>query len=503
MTAANIVNLAKPYTMQWDLPEMKVLQGFQSEAPPLPLQVFGPLTEWIAQAAEGKNAPQDYVGAALLVATASLIGNTRKVSPWEGWQEPAILNAALVGLPSSGKSPALDALLDPLRIIEKDLQGDYPRQKQDYETALEVSKNEKALWEAEIKDAVKRNEARPPKPAAACEPEAPSLARLMVNDSTIEALGVTLKQNPRGILMIRDELSGWLENMGRYSAQGGDKAFWLEVWGGRRYVFDRVKHLSNPIVVDRLSASILGGIQPDCLAKALLSGDDNGLAARFLYVWPKPIPPKRPGIRPNDGHILHAFRRMYAIPLPDEPQVMRLSEGAASLFQQFRVRLASLEEEASGFFLGHIGKLPGIALRMALVLEFLWWAGGSEIHPPGQVSTNAVTGACSLIENYFLPMARRTFGDAVLPESEKNLMALARWIYKNLPTLVNGGELRRKRVAGLTTAEAVTEALLELVDLGWLQPKPSREGQNAGRQKSDYLVNPRIWEDLASKSESP
>jgi hypothetical protein len=499
MTILSEIQNTPEYVPIWPNPDMSILKGVRQQAPPLPLQVFGPLAEWLAQAAEVKNTPVDYCATALLTVSASLIGNSRKVTPWQGWEEPAILWTALIGRPSSGKSPALDAILEPVRLIQSDLQAEYPAKKIDYETCLEVVKNEKAKWEADVKEAVKKNLAHPPKPAAACEPEKPALPRLMVNDSTIEAIGLVLKDNPRGILLNRDELAGWLENMGRYGSHGGDRGFWIECFGGRPFSFGRVKNHHDPVLIDRLSVSITGGIQPDRLASVMMDGDDDGLAARFLYVWPEPIPPKRPTGNYDQGLVLHTFNRLYGLTMQEQPQVMTLTPEAANLFQHFREELARAEEDASGLLLGHIGKMSGMALRISLVLELLWWAAGSGLNPPEQITQQALVGACALISNYFLPMARRAFGDAALPESEKNACALARWIFKHKPRIINSRAiLRGPRIGTIGKAAQLHSALDELEDAGWIVPCSSRAGESQGKTRNDYAVNPKLLEVSAS-----
>ncbi len=83
--------------------------------------VFGAWADWIHKAAEVKSAPADYVALSLVTTASAIIGNTRWAVPWEGWKEPPILWGMLVGDPSAGKSPALDAVLDPVREIDKAL----------------------------------------------------------------------------------------------------------------------------------------------------------------------------------------------------------------------------------------------------------------------------------------------------------------------------------------------------------------------------------------------
>jgi hypothetical protein len=88
-------------------------------------------------------------------------------------------------------------------------------------------------------------------------------AWLVVSDATIERLGAILARQPRGTLQMRDELAGWLEGMTRYAGGGSDRAFWLEAFGGRAYVVERMGR--EPLTVERLAIGVLGGIQPDRL----------------------------------------------------------------------------------------------------------------------------------------------------------------------------------------------------------------------------------------------
>jgi hypothetical protein len=107
----------------WPEPDARFLRPILPPAPPLPLDdVLGPrMAQWVKDAAESKGAPADYVMGALLSVAGSLIGNSRWVSPWRGWSEPPIVWCMAIGLPSSGKSPAADAILQPLRQVEAPL----------------------------------------------------------------------------------------------------------------------------------------------------------------------------------------------------------------------------------------------------------------------------------------------------------------------------------------------------------------------------------------------
>jgi hypothetical protein len=51
--------------------------------------------------------------------------------------------------------------------------------------------------------------------------------RLVVNDSSVEKLGELLNENPNGLTLVRDELSGWLGKLSKEEFQS-ERAFYLE-----------------------------------------------------------------------------------------------------------------------------------------------------------------------------------------------------------------------------------------------------------------------------------
>lgn len=484
----------------WSEPDMGAARQNRRAPPSLPLETFGPvLAEWIGAAAEGSGCPVDYVAGPLLATAAALIGNARTVSPWEGWKEPCILWMGVSGDPSSNKSPGADPVMEAARKLESELASDFDAIHREWMTANEAAHCAKDLWMKEVQDAVKAGRPAPTMPASAVAPAEPVRARIIASDATPEKLGELLAAHERGILYCRDELAGWFGAFGRYSGGGGsDRAFWLEAYGGRPYVIDRVKH-GSPIAIPRLSVGVLGGVQPDRLAD-LLDSPDDGLQARFLWLWPDKVPPRRPTRRADPNTLYNVFRRLGELPLVADddgrsrPFLCPLDEDAADLFDQWRQEHA--KTEASGALASAYGKAPGHVLRLALVLHHLWWAADPAPHlPPSRINRKAVVAAVMLMEEYFKPMAERVFGDAALPEGDRLAAVLARWILKERPEVVNGRDIRRKaRLPGLKEPEKVKLALAVLTEADWLKPAFQRAGENVGRLREDYAVNPKLWE---------
>jgi hypothetical protein len=267
----------------WPDPDLSILDPHRRPAPERPLDVFGPFWgSWIGAAAEAKGSRPDYVALGLPCATGALVANARRASPWASWVEPPIVWGAAVGLPSSGKSPALDAVMDLVRELERELDSDFDDRDRENLVAREVAKVKRERWEAEVKAALKSGHAPPEPPRDADAPNPPARRRLYTADATAESITRLAATSERGILLTRDELAGWLGQLDKYGGKGSDRALYLEAYGGRPYVIDRVKD-GGTVRVPFLSVGILGGIQPDRFHSLVLAGDDDGLTARFLY----------------------------------------------------------------------------------------------------------------------------------------------------------------------------------------------------------------------------
>ena len=242
-------------------------------------------------------------------------------------------------------------------------------------------------WQKQARKAVKDGRSPPPRPAAASDE--PHVPRLFVNDATVERLGVILAGQPRGGLLIRDELAGWLTGMNRYNGGGSDRPFWIEAYGGRSFTVERVTRAQ--VRIDHLSIGIVGNIQPDRLASLLLKADDDGMLARFCPFCPLLSPLKKPENMPDAAFAERAFGRLYDLAIPlgpngvPSPGLVPFNEDAQDMLQAFREQARRWETAADGLLLSFIGKTPGLAVRLALVFAFLDWAASDDEIPPTEI----------------------------------------------------------------------------------------------------------------------
>lgn len=210
-----------------------------------------PLAEFVAKSAEAIGCDPCLVAMPALAACAAAIGDARAVQVKAGWIEFPILWTLAIAPSGALKTPAMKAAMHGLEEAQKKAFEQHRLAEASYKTAL-------ADW---IKS--DRN---------GREPTPPPLASYYIGDATLEALGVLLDANPRGLLQKRDELSGWLGGFDKYS-EGNEAAQWLEFHSGNSIRIDRKGGEKKTIYIPRALVSVTGTIQEPVL-RNLLAVDD-------------------------------------------------------------------------------------------------------------------------------------------------------------------------------------------------------------------------------------
>ncbi len=481
----------------WPEPDSRLLNGGMRPAPSFPLNTLGPLARYIGDLAASKGGPPDYLALSLLTTTAGVVGDARAVQIKSGWTEPCVLWGLLVGNPSAGKSQPLTTVIRAVQTLERDVAPDFEEAYRNWQTRAAMAREIEERWKAEIKLAVKSDWPAPPRPHDADAPPEPLQPRILIGNITVERLGLLFKAFPRGLLMLMDEAAAWFGNFGKYGGDG-DAAFFLSAYSGIGTVVDRVKE-GGSIRPERALLSACVGIQPERLHELLLKGRaDDGLVSRFLAVWPDPAPPVWNTPVVDERNLERLLRRLRTLESGADadgkpiPVVLSLSPDAERIFAEWWIITRTKAQRTSGLMGGFLGKAPGVAARLALVIEILTWAATEKL-PPEQVSTVSVEAALNLMDGYFVPMAARVYGDAARPVAERTAVTLINAVRERRVLTINKREVYKVwGLPGLTTADHVQAALDVLEDGDCLlraEPTPSA---HVGRPLGVYRVNPRI-----------
>ncbi|WP_172798134.1 DUF3987 domain-containing protein [Pontibacter akesuensis] len=362
-------------------------------ANPFPVQAFPQAVQRIIRATnESLRFPLDFIATSMLTAAATAIGNTHTAYVMPGWQEGAVLYAALVAPPGSNKSHPLTFAFAPLAKRDDESYHRYAQERKEYDMLQGMSRKQ-----------------RDP---AAEEIEKPVLSKNLVSDFTQEALTEAHSHNPRGVCVVADELAGFIKNLNRYTS-GGDVEFWLSAWSGKTVSVDRLSRIS--LRIKRPFIPIVGTIQNGVLLQLARDGkSDNGFIDRFLFAMPQQVRKERWSDLTLDA--AHAYNWEKCISFltdlrleKDEwdtpvPRQLRFSPAAWARLQEWQAVNTDLCNAAESEALqGVYTKLESYAIRFALVLQLMAWACNED--GKEAIELKAVEGAILLAE-YFRATAR-------------------------------------------------------------------------------------------------
>jgi len=448
------------------------------QAIPFPVSCLPqPVARFVDIASRAIGCDPSYVALPLLAGLASAIGNTRRIQLKRGWSEPAVVWAAIVGDSGTLKSPALEVALRPVRMRQHAAMKRHADAMALYEIELMQYEKELRAWKG-----VKANGDPPQKPAE------PVADRCYADDTTIEALAVLLKQNWRGLLLVRDELSGWIGSFDRYAqGRGADAAKWLEMFGGRSIMVDRKSGLSKTVYVHRAAVSVAGGIQPGTLQRALgVEHRENGLAARLLLACPTRKPKRwtEADISHDlENQIESIFERLYSLlPGVDEngeaqPVDLPLSPAAKDTWIAFYNAHAKEQAELTGDLAATWSKLEGYAARLALIVHLIRWAAGDPTLKHADVVDEQSVKAGVELSTWFGHEARRVYSILGENPEQREHRRLVEMVQSCGGTVtVRKVQRSSRKYTNAKDAEQALEALVEAGVGGWEDPKPGPAG---------------------------
>lgn len=421
-----------------------------TETPSFPLEIFPKAIRDIIEALEEyENYNVDFTSASFLTVFAAAMGNTWSVRFMTGWVSRPIIYMVLVGSPSCGKTPPLQQAVAPLLKLDGEYDMIYCKEMETYRRweRMSAKQREKHSLPEEMK-----------MPQRKCH---------VVVDSTVEALIGALRDNPRGVLIYKDEIDSLLSNFNRYNSS--DEGYFLSLFSGTPFKYSR-KSNNEHIFLANPYCSIIGTTQPGRLGEQF-GGKRmmNGFSSRFLKVYPEidKMPSWNDTAMP-DG-VLEEWERIIRKVITVTPSTDQ--EGKATsielLFsQEAKLRVIQWKDEVNNKAYAETdsdavralcGKLETYLVRFCLVIQIMHCICGES--GMDKIEPGTAELAIRLTE-YFRNMESR-----IAPEIETGILD------NRFTELL--GNLRDS----FTTAEAVREAL----QLGISESSVKRFLRNGGR----------------------
>jgi hypothetical protein len=376
---------------------------------PFPLDLLPPvLADYIHHASEALPCDPGYLVLPVLCTAGAVIGTSRMISLKDTWQEPSIFWGCTIADPSTLKSPAFDKGIAPLSLLED-------KMVETYEQDLEFWEKQCKGWE----ETGGKKEVEWGKTEECPCPKKPVEGRFCIDDITVEKVGMILKDNPKGLMLAMDELSGWFSSFGRYKQSGGgssDRSFWLEVHRGGQRRIDRKTGEHASIRLRMPAISVVGTIQPKTATRVFHQENfDCGLVSRLLLIRP----PRRPKIwsdaiippEVKDAYFGLIHRMFWAdrenCKASDwRPTCLTFTHDGFLAWRKFYNSWGEIQWDSDGEMGYCLAKLEGYAARFALLLAQVEYHSG--INPYEQVNESHIARAEKLVE-WFSHEANRVY----------------------------------------------------------------------------------------------
>ncbi len=476
-----------------------------------------PCRDWLADVAHRMQTPADFPVISFMVVASSVIGAGCSIRPkrLDGWEVIPNLWGACVGRPSVClKSPSMKEALAPLDRLQCVYGEIFEREKQegDFDGLVNgaIAKDLKSRLEKEAKKStmdaqevsMMKAEFMLASESAAQQP----IRRLFkTNETTIQSMTHLQSQNPRGLLVFRDELTGLLSKWSREDGNE-ERMYFVEGWNGNGQYTD-VKISRGVTEAKNICISLLGGIQPDRLKDILTqarAGGNDGLFQRFqLAVWPdEPKNWQLIDSQPNRGHKQNAFVILQKLAQMDfveygaskeehdDRPFFRFDEAAQAVFNAWLTRLQTeiIPNEDNPLMAEHFGKYRSLMPSMALIFHLIEVADGKANGSVTERSALLAVEWCKYLESH----ARRIYAMTATPEQEAAVKLAEKIKAGCLSSPFTTRDVERKGWHGLGTSGAIKEACQILQDEGWIVEQLPEMPAIGRRRLPEYFINPLV-----------
>ena len=453
---------------------------------PMPLSLVpASLQPFVADNAHRLGATYGAVWFGVLGALAGLSSDSLRlqVKQNDNWTVHPSVWCLVMGGPSSGKTPALEAGMRWVQRKDAEKVIENMKKMDDYQHQINI-------YEAECAQAVKNKAPRPEKP------EMPVLTEYWLNNGTREG-AVRMLQHSRKFCYFLDEASAFITNLDRYSAAGkgsGDREFWLSTWNSGP---SKTSLAARTISIPNASAALCGGSTPSAMRNAAAGKlQADGLLARFL-ICNIPNYMEEGADTVPDAQAAAMYDKVLSNLIDmRHSATVKLSPDAASIYAEFREDLTKrIKAEDNGDLTAALGKWYGTWARLALIYYLTECASHGQTPLDGHQVSGEIAAQVTSFLHWQIPHQQQFYYEILSNKVGRNFAkTIAKFILSrdDLETLSFRDHVARphhKAMEALKPWE-LKEAMNALVNGAWLDPQGHK--LNAYGVHFSYDINPRI-----------
>ncbi|GAA3765676.1 YfjI family protein [Micromonospora maritima] len=462
------------------------LEGVLEPAPPFPVDALpAGVGEFVHALSATTQTPPDLAAMMSMSALSVAAANRCWVSGGGSWVEALILWTITALPPASRKSPVVGAIAEPFHRLELEALTEHQQSHGAKADLLEAAESRRSTLVGKlgkVESAVERAKLEAELDAVRGEIADLTVApprEYLVNDFTPEALALVLNENGGTIGVLDDEGGVFGAITGRYTNGTPQLDLVLTAYDGKKpYKQSRVGrrkvHIPWPAVAIGLA------VQPSVLRDTTQTPvlRDRGLMGRFAYC----VPHDTVGTRDNrnvpdmPAHLVGQWDKtieaITRIPLcgPDQPKrIIQLAADAYEAHLDYRDMIEPRLHQETGdlaFMSDWAGKHAGRVLRIAGLFHLA--AGNDPAHP---IDFHTMAAAID-VADWMLEHAVRVYGGWRAAAGGRDMtgpLAVLRWIRRDgVDQFTHRDAHQALRGQGWANADAVRDALVVLVEMGWL-----------------------------------
>lgn len=377
-----------------------------------PLHVLPNEAQEFIREAQKRGLNPDLLAASMLGTVSGALGSNFSISTFQ--QKPGLW-IVLVAPSGVGKTPVLSLATAPLIERDKELRQMQPK------TLAEYQGNKPRKNDPMYSDA------------------------LIINDFTPEIFRIRLQIRPRGVIIIRNELSEMFNQFGRYNANGGEAQIMIGLWdGGSHLSIDRV---SGSFLIKNPYLPMLGTTQPSETYQVYKNNrGNNGFSHRVLFVYLPTLKKPEANLVPMPPQLTQswssAVNRLLNLPNSQEYNLDLTPQAHQAYRNYYNHNVERINDEHNETLKSLYSKYDLHVLRLATVLHALKWGYGVEEDFGLQIGEDTVDHAVE-VANFFLYNTLQLMSDVGTYQQPEKLDML----YNSLPE-GNFSTAQAKSIAG-------------------------------------------------------